>query len=150
VPDGKGGWKTAHPALGFPAGKNKTMLVRLDEIDGKGVCRRFRLRTSMEIFWDFLGYATVLGVQTLGAISGDTQMTRISRPAPLSAELRYCGILEMSQKNASSPEIPEYHRVSRGRQVWRDLEGYYTRYGDVCELLAKIDDRYVITNAGDE
>jgi len=33
---------------------------------------------------------------------------------------------------------------------WRDLEGYYTRYGDVGELLESVDDRYVIMNAGDE
>src|SRR5207248_10268654 len=60
VPDGKGGWKVALPALGFPAGKNKTMLIRLDGIDGPGIARRFRLRTNMEIFWDYLGYATGL------------------------------------------------------------------------------------------
>jgi hypothetical protein len=33
---------------------------------------------------------------------------------------------------------------------WRDLEGYYTRYGDVRPLLTSVDDRYVIMNAGDE
>jgi hypothetical protein len=35
-------------------------------------------------------------------------------------------------------------------QRWRDLEGYYTRYGDVLELLTNVDDRYIITGAGDE
>ena len=35
-------------------------------------------------------------------------------------------------------------------RYWRDLIGYCTRYGDVRELLEKIDDRYVIMNAGDE
>ena len=58
MPDGKGGWKVALPALGFPAGKNKTMLIRLDGIErARASCRRFRLRTNMEIYWDFLGYA---------------------------------------------------------------------------------------------
>ena len=33
---------------------------------------------------------------------------------------------------------------------WRDLEGYYTRFGDVRRLLRGVDDRYVIMNAGDE
>ncbi len=33
---------------------------------------------------------------------------------------------------------------------WRDQEGYATRYGDVRELLDKVDDRYVITSPGDE
>ena len=41
-------------------------------------------------------------------------------------------------------------KCRRGRQLWRDLTGYYTRFGDVRELLAKVDDRYVIMNAGDE
>jgi hypothetical protein len=35
-------------------------------------------------------------------------------------------------------------------QRWRDLEGYYTRFGDVRTLLERADDRYVIMNAGDE
>jgi hypothetical protein len=33
---------------------------------------------------------------------------------------------------------------------WRDLEGFHTRFGDVRELLQRVDDRYVIMNAGDE
>jgi len=140
VPDGKGGWKVGRPALGFPAGKDKTMLIRLDGIEGKGVSRRFRLRTNMEIFWDFLGYARGL----------DSKLARLQRPAPISADLRYRGILEMTQKDASSPELPHYDRVTRGFQPWRDLTGYYTRFGDVRELVAKVDDRYVIANAGDE
>ncbi len=140
VPDGKGGWKVGRPALGFPAGKDKTMLIRLDGIDGPGVSRRFRLRTNMEIFWDYLGYARRL----------DPSLARLQRPEPVSAELRYRGILEMTQKDASSPELPVYDKVVSKAQPWRDLTGYYTRFGDVRELLAKVDDRYVIANAGDE
>jgi hypothetical protein len=140
VPDGKGGWKVGRPALGFPAGRNKTMLIRLDGIDGSGVSRRFRLRTNLEIYWDFLGYARGL----------DPKLARLHRPTPRAAELRYRGILETTQKDPSSPEIPHYDKVMRGGQPWRDLTGYYTRFGDVRELLAKVDDRYVIMNAGDE
>jgi Tfp pilus assembly protein PilF len=140
VPDGKGGWKVGRPALGFPAGRNKTMLIRLDGIEGKGVSRRFRLRTNMEIYWDFLGYARGL----------DAKLACLQRPKSLLAELRYRGILETTQKDASCPEIPHYEKVVRGGQPWRDLTGYYTRFGDVRELLAKVDDRYVIMNAGDE
>jgi tetratricopeptide (TPR) repeat protein len=140
VPDGKGGWKMGRPALGFPAGKDKTILIRLDGIDGPAVSRRFRLRTNLEIYWDFLGYARGL----------DSKLAKTERPAMKSAELQYRGILEMTQKDASSPEVPHYDKVMRGRQMWRDLTGYYTRYGDVSELLAKVDDRYVIMNAGDE
>ena len=31
---------------------------------------------------------------------------------------------------------------------WADLEGYHTRFGDVRPLLSRVDDRYVIMNAG--
>jgi tetratricopeptide (TPR) repeat protein len=139
VPDGRGGWKVGRDKLGFPAGKDKTILIRLDGIEGKSVSRRFRLRTNMEIFWDFLGYAQEL----------DSKLARQQRLEPTTAELRYRGLLEMTQKDFSSPEIPQYDKVIHG-QRWRDLTGFYTRYGDVRELLARVDDRYVIMNAGDE
>ena len=46
-------------------------------------------------------------------------------------------------------EIPDYAHLVGTKQRWRDLIGYYTRYGDVRELLAQVDDRYVIMNSGD-
>src|SRR5581483_9224925 len=48
------------------------------------------------------------------------------------------------------PEIPLYDRLANVAPRWRDLTGYYTRFGDVRELVAAVDDRYVIMNAGDE
>lgn len=43
-----------------------------------------------------------------------------------------------------------YDKILTTAQRWRDLEGFYTRFGDVKELLFAADDRYVLTNAGDE
>ena len=48
------------------------------------------------------------------------------------------------------PEVPVYDRIANTTPRWRDLVGYYTRFGDVRELLAGVEDRYVIMNAGDE
>ena len=141
VPDGKGGWTVGRPALGFPAGKNKTIVIRLDGIPGQeGVARRFRLRTNMEIYWDALEYAEGL----------DAGLIRQTVLAPESAELRHRGISRITQADASSPELPDYDKLVTRGQYWRDLIGWYTRYGDVRELLEKTDDRYVIMNAGDE
>ena len=56
----------------------------------------------------------------------------------------------MTQAGASSPEIPDYETITGTTQRWFDLIGFYTRFGDVRELLEKVDDRYVIANAGDE
>lgn len=140
VPDDKGGWKVGRDALGFPAGKNKTVVIRLDGIDGPGVSRRFRLRTNMEIYWDALLWARGL----------DASACKITPQQPAEAQLRFRGILEMTQASQSSPELPHYDRVIDRGQHWRDLIGFHTRFGDVRELLEKVDDRYVIMNAGDE
>ena len=42
------------------------------------------------------------------------------------------------------------YEVAAREPRWLDLEGYYTRFGDVGVLLDKVDDRYVVMNAGDE
>jgi tetratricopeptide (TPR) repeat protein len=140
VPDGRGGWKSVRAGIGFPAGKNKTVLLRLDGLGGPGVVRRFRLRTNMEIYWDALHYAKGL----------DNRAARKTELLPVVADLGFRGILAMSQANASSPELPDYDRIASRRQVWRDLIGYHTRYGDIRELIGKVDDRYAILNAGDD
>ncbi|HVT96215.1 MAG TPA: hypothetical protein VHE33_01830, partial [Acidobacteriaceae bacterium] len=44
----------------------------------------------------------------------------------------------------------DYNHIASTTQIWRDLQGFYTRFGDVRPLLNKIDDRYIIMNAGDE
>jgi tetratricopeptide (TPR) repeat protein len=140
VPDGTGGWKVGQAGLGFPAGKNKTCVIRLDGIEGKGVSRRFRLRTNLEIYWDALHYAAGL----------DASKCVRKHLLPERAELRFRGILRMSQAGPGAPELPHYDEVVCRTQHWRDLTGFHTRFGDVRELLEKIDDRYVIMNAGDE
>ncbi len=140
VPDGKGGWKVARDKIGFPAGKNKTITLRLDGLDGPGVSRRFRLRTNMEIYWDALHYAR----------GRDDAQIAEKELLPVVADLRFRGILAMSQANRSSPELPHYDRIVSEGQPWRDLIGYHTRFGDIRELLEKVDDRYAILKAGDE
>jgi Tfp pilus assembly protein PilF len=140
VPDGHGGWKVAKSNLGFPAGRNKTCLIDLTNVFVPGTPRKVRLRTSLEIYWDSITWAKGLPNANLN----------ITRLAPSTADLRYRGYSIIHQANASSPEIPDYNHFLSTTQIWRDLEGYYTRYGDVRPLLAGIDDRYVIMNAGDE
>ncbi len=140
VPDGRGGWKVARANLGFPAGRKKICLIDLTNVFVPGTSRRLRLRTNLEIYWDSIEWAKGLP---------GTQL-KIERLAPNMANLHYRGYSVIHQANASSPEIPDYNHLMATTQIWRDLAGYYTRYGDVHELLAGIDDRYVIMNAGDE
>jgi len=140
VPDGRGGWKIAKNNLGFPAGRKKICLIDLTNVFVPGTARRVRLRTNLEIYWDSIEWAK-------GKPQTELKITQL---APESANLHYRGYSIIHQANQSSPEIPDYDHLASTTQVWRDLSGYYTRYGDVRELLAGIDDRYVIMNAGDE
>ncbi|HVF29043.1 MAG TPA: hypothetical protein VM943_12430, partial [Pyrinomonadaceae bacterium] len=139
VPDGNGNWVVAKPGLGFPAGKNKTVMIDLAGVFRPDAPRRVRLRTNMEIYWDKLEWAS-------GVSDAEIKTKRLSAA---SAELRYRGFSRMSRADASSPDLPEY-KLAGTTQRWRDLAGYYTRYGDIRELLSKVDDRFVLVNAGDE
>src|SRR5271165_318022 len=140
VPDGHGGWVVARPNLGFPAGRKKICLIDLTNVFRPGTSHRVRLRTNLEIYWDSIEWAR-------GLPQADLKIIRI---APSTADLHYRGYSIINQANSSSPEIPDYNQLLSTTQIWRDLEGYYTRYGDVRELLSGVDDRYVIMNAGDE
>jgi Flp pilus assembly protein TadD len=140
VPDGRGGWTVARPNLGFPAGRKKICVIDIANLFRPGAPHVVRLRTNLEIYWDSIEWARGRPDAPL----------RVERLAPEFADLRYRGFSAIHQANASSPEIPDYNHLTGARHPWRDLEGYYTRYGDVRELLGGIDDRYVIMNAGDE
>jgi hypothetical protein len=99
------------------------------------------LRTNLEVYWDRLGWAVA---------EPDAPMRR--QPVEtLAAELRHRGFSRLAAPARRRPDLPaSYETLSGPGPRWRDLEGYYTRYGDVRELLQGTDDRYVIMNAGDE
>jgi hypothetical protein len=142
VQDETGRWIVVSPDLGFPAGKNKTILIDLGAVvrAGLGRARRIRLRTNLEIYWDSLAIADDMP-------DGQVRATRV--PAAR-ADLRYRGFSTTDFSKREVPELPHYDTMANVVSRWRDLVGYYTRLGDVRELLRDVDDRYVIMNAGDE
>lgn len=138
VKDKAGEWKTVIDMIGLPAGKNKTITV---DLTGKFLSedRRVRIETDMQIYWD-TAFFTV-GTQTV-----PMEVTTLN---PDSADLHYRGFSEMYRPNPHAPHLFDYQKVTKAAQ-WRDLAGFYTRYGDVAPLLQEVDDMYVILNAGDE
>ncbi len=140
VMDSQGRWYVARPNLGFPAGRKKICLINLTGVFRPGAPHKIRLRTDLEIYWDQIQWARGLPETPI----------KVTRLAPATADLHYRGYSVIHQASPSSPEIPDYNHLAATTQIWRDLSGYYTRYGDVRALLAKTDDRYVIMNAGDE
>lgn len=137
VPDGRGGWTVALAAMGYPAGKTKTVPVDLTGIiDPRDP--RVRIRTNLAIFWDRIFY------------------TVDEEPAPLSttavalssARLFERGFSRMTRESPDGPQVFVHDDVDRSPR-WADMAGLYTRLGDAAELLATADDRYVVMKAGD-
>ncbi len=137
--DAKGSWVVLHADLGFPAGKLKTMVVDVPRLPDGTRPRRLRLRTNLEIYWDWIGQAPRL----------DPGLARETRLDPAVADLGYRGYSRTALLGPRGLELPDYE-IGNHRPRWRDLVGFHTRFGDVRELLAGVDDRYVIMNAGDE
>ena len=140
IPDENGKWKTVKTNLGFPEGKNKTVLINLRGLFQHKGDHRVRLTTSTQTYWDAIWWA-----KGLPGVSIKTQ-----RIQPEKARLRYRGFSKLVVKTKHAPEVPDYQDIKGTTPQWSDLVGFYTRYGDVKPLLRKVDDRYVIMNAGDE
>lgn len=138
VINSRGEWELVMENIGFPSGKNKTVVVDLSD-KFLSAERKVRIRTNMEIYWDYIFCAF-----------DEVSETKLTEMAPQSADFHYRGFSAMSRFGGRyGPHWFDYNDVTTGQQ-WRDLTGNYTRYGDVTELLQKADNMYVIANAGDE
>ncbi|HEY3113372.1 MAG TPA: hypothetical protein VGJ62_06785, partial [Gemmatimonadaceae bacterium] len=139
VRDAKGRWQTAIANIGFPSGKDKTIVV---DLAGKfpTADHHVRIRTNMQIYWDEAFVARDLSDST----------TKVTTLAPVSADLHFRGFSRMYRKGGRyGPYWFAYQDVTK-ESPWRPIEGSYTRYGDVLSLLRNPDDMYVIMGAGDE
>jgi len=135
----EGKWKTVIEDLGFPAGKSKTVIA---DLTGKFLCKDHRVKiiTNMEIYWDQASFAYDIPDAPL-------EYTRLN---PVGADHHYRGFSRMYRKGGRyGPHWFDYSTVSDAPR-WNDLTGFYTRYGNVLELLEEADDMYIIANAGEE
>ncbi len=135
----KGEWETVIENLGFPEGKNKTIIA---DLSGKYLSddHRIRICTNMEIYWDYVFFAESHSKAPL-------QTTQL---VPAEADHHYRGFSRLFRKGGRyGPHWFDYSTVSTDPK-WRDLTGTYTRFGDVSELLLDSDNKYIIANAGEE
>lgn len=135
----KGEWETVIENLGFPMGKDKTVIA---DLSGRFLSgdHRIRIRTNMEIYWDYIFFSD--NVSNAPVIS-----TVLN---PVSAGLHYRGFSHSYRKGGRyGPHWFDYSNADKNKK-WHDLTGNYTRYGDVLPLLTEADNKYIISNAGDE
>lgn len=138
VSNGSGGFEKIVDEMGFPAGLPKTMLVDLSGLVGPGR-DLLRLTTSMRLYWDQIHIAEKV----------DDTPLRVTELQPSKASLSFRGYPASVSADGRDPRIYDYSKISN-TELWGIHEGFYTRYGDVGELVAGVDDLYVITHHGDE
>ena len=136
-----GRFREVRKGLGFPSGKDKTILVDLTGLFGATGPRRLRLATNLEIFWD----TTAVG----------RRPARTSRCAHAGsncwrADLAYRGYSVTEQPDPKRSGAPALRAGGNGSAVARSrgLLHALRRRARIC--CAAVDDRYVIMNAGDE
>ncbi|HEX4962402.1 MAG TPA: FG-GAP-like repeat-containing protein [Thermoanaerobaculia bacterium] len=139
VKDAAGRWVTVIEDMGMPSGKPKTISV---DLTGKflSASREVRIETSVCVYWDEIFLSEDVGEPPVA-------QTELS---PAAAELRFRGfsrpVIDPQRRQPEGFDYQTFMPVSE----WNPTPGLYTRYGDVRELLAEIDDRLVILGSGDE
>jgi tetratricopeptide (TPR) repeat protein len=139
VRDASGRWRTAIESIGFPSGKDKTMVVDLAGIFPTRD-HHVRIRTNMQIYWD----------EAFTARDISDGPAKVATLEPISADLHFRGFSRMYRKGGRyGPYWFAYDDVSKD-SPWRPITGSFTRFGDVLPLLGHSDDMYVIMGPGDE
>jgi hypothetical protein len=139
VRDARGQWTTRVPNLGFPSGKDKTLVIELAGLFPTAD-HRVRIRTTLQIYWD----------QAVVAHELAERAARVRPLTLLSADLHARGYSRTYRKGGRyGPWWFDYDSVSTAAP-WRPIEGAFTRLGDVLPLLDKSDDMYVVMAPGDE
>jgi hypothetical protein len=150
MPNAEGEWIETIPYAGFPGGKTKTIAI---DLSNKFPCDDYRLRVicNMELCWDEIFFTS--GDQGLAAPqageAADRLPYRVSRLPLVHADLHYRGFSELVPQPFNAPKRFEYESVTQA-SIWPPMQGAFTRYGEVTELLTVPDDLQVVIGAGDE
>lgn len=136
VKDASGQWQTVIPEVGIPVGRPQTVVV---DLSGRFLSdnREVRVQTSMRIYWDAARVA----------VADRSASPVLTRLAPAGATLRWRGFSALASR--TEPLTFDYDQVT-ATSPWKQMPGRYTREGDVRELVADVDDRFVVSRPGDE
>jgi tetratricopeptide (TPR) repeat protein len=134
-----GRWIALLDPMPFPGGRPKTIAIDLGGALGAGPVR-LRISTNLRLYFDQILLAsqdlppTALGLRRLG---------------PERAELRFRGYSSEGPFDGRVPPSFDYEGL-RPARPYPGIEGFYTRFGDVRELLRWPDNAAVIAHHGEE
>ena len=137
VPDADGNWQETVAYMGFPGGKTKTIAVDLSHAFLTNDYR-VRIKTTAEIYWDEAFF-------TVDQPPVETRQTSLKLQ---SADVAYRGFSREIPRPDEAPQMYDAQHVRRV-PVWPAMQGKFTRYGSVTDLLAAADDMLVVIGAGD-
>ena len=138
--DSSGKWVRVIDDMGFPAGLARTMVADLTGRVPAGT-RRIRIKTNLKVYWDRIRIDN----------SGPEIPVHVTEIPLASANLEFRGYPRVID---GAPETFNdiryvYEDVSATGPYTRQI-GNYTRYGDVRELINRVDNEYVIFGSGDQ
>ncbi len=136
LPNGE--WKRVIDDMGFPAGLPRMITVDLTGKLPAGT-RKIRLVTNLQIYWD----------QILVDNTTPPTRMRVTELPLLSSDLEFRGYPQQLDGKTPGDLTYVYGKSSRTGPFARE-RGSYTHYGDVSELLKKVDDHYVIFGSGED
>jgi tetratricopeptide (TPR) repeat protein len=139
VRDAHGRWVTVVEDMGMPSGKPKAIAV---DLKGKflSASREVRIVTNLCVYWDeiFLGESSAAPEH------------RMAEAKLVAADLRFRGFAG----NKVHPERKQaeefFYANPTPISLWNPTPGMYTAYGDVWDLIAKVDEELVTMGSGDE
>jgi hypothetical protein len=131
-----GRWRVVLESFGYPAGMPRRMSVPLPLLPERA--RELRLRTNQEIYWDRVAVA----------VAEEAPGVRRQELELVTARLATTGYAD---RTTGAQRLPGYD-YSRRAPLWdtRIQAGWYTRPGDVTELVAAADDALAIFGPGEE
>jgi Flp pilus assembly protein TadD len=132
-PDGQ--WLVVLEQFGYPAGMPRQMSVPLPPLP-KGV-REIRISTNQEIYWDRLAVAFAESCPRVEHHELQLEM----------AQLEQIGFPQRTDR----PQRLPYYDYKKRKPFWDThfLEGFYTRFGSVEELVEAKDNAVAIFGAGE-
>jgi tetratricopeptide (TPR) repeat protein len=133
-----GQWVELFHEAGYPAGLQHTMTL---EVTGKLLPgdRRLRISSNMEIYWDRIYLAKHLADAKLA----------LKEVSARSADLHFLGYPREYSPDGCQPNLLDYSNIER-TLYWKLMDGDYTQFGDVTELVGEADDCFAIMGPGEE
>lgn len=128
-------------SCGMPAGHKKIVTYPLYDENGKSIFKgdenKIRITFHHEVYLD-----------KVWVVTEPNNDYRITELTPVAADLHYYGHSAYVSDDGRYPG--EFDYATKIQVDYAEAAGYYTRYGDVLQLLQDADNKFVIMKSGDE